>query len=252
MNSAFKRISIANIELDDLTPEQIIGKTSETIKSGTGNLFIVTLDILGSYNRLFDQVYDGCVKNADIITCDGAGLKLLSFLKYPDNIKNKISGVDLGQLLLSESDTRQYKVAFIGAKADIIEKLKNVIQKEYPGISGFFHHGYFTEAQKANVIEGLIKFSPDIVFVALGNPAQEKFIAQVTSFFKGVVFIGVGGSFDVWSKTLKRAPAIMQKLYIEWLYRLYQEPKRIKRMLNIPKYIFYVFISEGIKRLCSK
>ncbi len=247
------RLYLANIQLDDLSFDEIIEYSKIIIKQKAENLFIVTLDILGAYNSLFDEHYASIINGADIITCDGAGLKMLSSLARPGRVKNKVSGVDLTEKLLSAASKHGYKIAFIGAKPEIIEKLKTVIAVKYEGMGEcFFHHGYFDSSKRALLIEKLSSFKPDIALIALGNPAQEKFIYDSKRFLKGTVLIGIGGTFDVLSGTLKRAPILMQKLYLEWLYRLYQQPSRIKRMINIPVYILYVLVSEAIKWIIKK
>ncbi len=247
------RLEMANIELDDLSFAEIVEYSKIIINEKKRNLFIVTLDILGAYNSLFDERYAVIAGGADIITCDGAGLKMLSYIKTPRNIKNKVSGVDLSEKFLELAAREGFRVAFIGAKPEVVERLEAEVGSKYKGIAEcFYHHGYFDARGRAAIIERLSKFAPDIVLVALGNPAQEKFIADLGPFLKGAVMMGVGGTFDVLSKTLRRAPAVMQKLYLEWLFRLYQQPSRILRMTNIPKYILYALFSEAVKWLRKK
>lgn len=247
------RLVLANIELDDLSFDEIIEYCNLTIKNKNGNLFIVTLDILGAYNSLFDERYASIINGADIITCDGAGLKMLSFIKGAARIKNKVSGVDLSEKLLAAAARKGYKTAFIGARPEVIERLKTKVENDYTGAGEcFFHHGYFDAGGRAAIIERLSTLKPDIALIALGNPAQEKFINDLAPFLKGAILMGVGGTFDVLSGSLKRAPAIMQQLYLEWLYRLYQQPSRILRMTNIPKYILYVLFSEAVKWIRKK
>lgn len=242
------RLALANIELDDLSFDEIAEYSKIIINAKKSNLFIVTLDILGAYGCIFDERHAALVSGADIITCDGAGLKLLSFIKGARRIKNKVSGVDLSAKLLELASREGLRVAFVGARPGVVERLEAVVREKYPGCGEcFYHHGYFDAGGRAAIIERLAGFAPDILLAALGNPAQEKFIADLSPFLKGAVMMGVGGTFDVMSGTLRRAPAVMQKLYLEWLFRLYQQPARIYRMLNIPKYIFYALVSEAIK-----
>jgi len=169
-------------------------------------------------------------------------------MKYPRQIKNKVSGVDLAERLLRVADDKKYRVAFIGSREETIKKLEGKIKAEYPGIADpFFHDGYFDAREFSSIVARLVGSKPDVIFFGLGNPVQEKTINAVRRLFPGTVMVGVGGSFDVMSGALKRAPLIMQRFYLEWLYRLWQEPSRIFRMINIPKYIIYVFICEALK-----
>lgn len=244
-----KRLIFANIVLDDFSFDEILILIDETIKNKTKNLFIITLDILGAYNSIFDNYHKKLIMNADIVTCDGAGLKLLTFLKGKNHIKNKVSGVDLTEVILQHASKKNLKVAFIGSKSNVIDILSNTIPKKYPGcLDFFFHHGYFNEDYHETLIKKIMEFQPDVLFVALGMPKQEKFISTISTYLKGVVMMGVGGTFDVLANVLKRAPKFMQKFYLEWLFRLYQEPKRFVRMLNIPKYIVYALFCELFKK----
>ena len=114
------------------------------------------------------------------------------------------------------------------------------IKKEYPKIVIKGHaNGYVKDKDK--VFQDIIKSKPDICLVALGIPEQELLIDKHINDFKKGIFMGVGGSFDVFSETKKRAPKIFIKLNLEWLYRLFKEPYRIKRFYNNNiKFIIYV------------
>ena len=168
------RFALANIELDDLSFEEIIEYSNIVINEKKANLFIVTLDILGAYNSIFDERYSSIVSGAEIITCDGAGLKMLSKIKGGRAVKNKVSGVDLSARLLTEAAARGYKAAFIGARPEVISKLETAVLSGYKGIGEtFFHHGYFTPAQRVSIIEKLSRFKPDIALIA-GKPGAGK------------------------------------------------------------------------------
>jgi len=245
-----KPLELANVRLHDLTFEEITALAEKTITEKVTSLFIITLDIIGAYKSIFDAEYHGCIMNCDLVTCDGAGMKLLSMMKYPRHIKNKVSGVDLAARLLRAADEKKYRVAFIGSRKETIALLEEKIRAAHPGIADpYFHNGYFGAREFSSIVSGLAgaKRKPDIIFFGLGNPAQEKTINSIRRIFPGTVMIGVGGSFDVMSGALKRAPLVMQRCYLEWLYRLWQEPSRIFRMMNIPKYIVYAVICEALK-----
>ena len=91
------------------------------------------------------------------------------------------------------------------------------------------------------IIENIKKTQPDFIFVALGFPRQEQWIASAQKVIGGGVFIGVGGSFDVLAGTVKRAPLFWQNLHLEWLYRLIKQPTRLKRMIALPKFVYHIF-----------
>lgn len=246
--ASYPELRLANARLHDLTFDQISGEAARTIAEKKGPLFIVTLDIIGSYKSLFDAEYRRAIEDAGIVTCDGSGMKLLTMLRYPRHIVNKVSGVDLAARLLDDASAAGYRAAFIGAKQEVVAMLAETVSRRWPGLGGtYFHHGYFTPAERSSVIERLVRTRPEIILFGLGNPAQEKLINSIKRLFPGSVMIGVGGSFDVMSGRLSRAPLFMQKACLEWLYRLWQEPSRFTRMLCIPKYIAYVMYCE-VKR----
>ncbi len=145
-------------------------------------------------------------------------------------IKERITGIDLMEYLLNISNQNKYIISLIGAKEEVLTKLIKRIKKDYANIRiGRSIDGY---KDLDNFMDNLSKEDVDIVFVALGVPKQELLIAKHLDQFKKGIFIGVGGSFDVLSGDKKRAPKFMQKLNLEWLYRIIKEPKRIIRFIK--------------------
>lgn len=190
--------------------------------------FIVTANpetfTYGEKNKDFNQLL--LDKNTTLIP-DGIGIvKAAQMLNY--NIKERITGIDLATKLLEIANEKKYSIALLGAKEEVIKKLKEVIKEKYPNIKIIrAENGYIED--KDIFFEKLLKKEPDICLVALGIPNQELLIYKHISKFKKGVFVGVGGSFDVLSGTKKRAPKIFQKLNLEWFYRIIKEPKRLKR-----------------------
>ena len=127
----------------------------------------------------------------------------------------------------------------MGAKQSVIIKLRKKINQEFPNlkITGF-HNGYFTQERK--IVDQIKATKPDMVFIALGYPKQEQFINRYRKCSNGL-WIGLGGSFDVMSGTVKRAPKFWIKHNLEWLYRLIKEPQRLGRMMSLPKFVIRVY-----------
>ena len=192
------------------------------------------------------------LNSADLSLPDGAGVLLASNLFNLD-IKERVSGFDILTEILSYSDyDKDYSVYFLGGKPGIAEKmvkrLKENPEKNLPTnkslasnlkISGF-HHGYLDQEMKAKVIEEINEKNPDILFVGMGVPLQEKFLKENLDKLNVNVGITVGGSFDVLAGELKRAPVWMQKIGLEWFYRVLQEPKRFKRIISLPYFVLIV------------
>lgn len=164
------------------------------------------------------------------IIADGIGiLKGAQMLDY--NIKETIPGVELCSKLFEFCNEFNKSIFLFGAKKEIVEKLVDVINSNYPNatVCGY-ENGYVQNKQ--NAFDKITKLNPDVVLVALGIPEQELLIYNNLNKFNKGIFVGVGGSFDVLSGSKKRAPKFFIRLNLEWLYRIFREPKRFKRFFN--------------------
>lgn len=201
--------------------------------------FIITANpetiMTSKKNKNLAKILNG---NIDIIP-DGIGIIYAAKILKID-IKERITGYDTMINLLSLANQKKKSLYLFGAKEEVIKKCIMKIKKEYPKIVIKGHaNGYVKDKDK--VFQDIIKSKPDICLVALGIPEQELLIDKHINDFKKGIFMGVGGSFDVFSETKKRAPKIFIKLNLEWLYRLFKEPYRIKRFYNNNiKFIIYV------------
>lgn len=176
---------------------------------------------------------------------DGAGIVWAS-KKKKGNIKNRITGIDFMLKICENSQKYSAKIFLYGSKENIATKAKKELEKKYKNIKIVGTcDGYKDETL---AIEHINNSKADIVFVGLGSPKQEKFIIENMEKLENVkILMPVGGSFDVISNTKKRAPKWMIKLNIEWLYRLFQEPKRILRQIKIIKFIFLIIGEKNEK-----
>ncbi len=174
------------------------------------------------------------VNSAELVIPDGIGVQIgLKIIGY--DVK-RIPGIQFAYRMLEESDS----VALIGAKPEVIEKTINNLKNEIPSLNIVYaQDGYFKDEQK--VLAELKEKNPRLVLCALGSPKQELFIQKAKSQMPDSLFIGVGGSFDVWSGQVERAPEIWQKLGLEWLYRTIKEPKRFRRIFpTLPLFVLRV------------
>ena len=140
-------------------------------------------------------------------------------------------GIELAWSLLSYAARHHWRVALIGAAPAVMESLRQILPAKHPGLDLVMTVDGYQSAERWPGLESeLLKLKPDLVLVALGVPRQETWSARLSEDASGL-WMGVGGSFDVWAGTKTRAPAWMGRLQIEWLYRLIQEPSRWRRML---------------------
>ena len=156
------------------------------------------------------------------------------------DVKERIPGIEIAEKLFEFANESKKSLYLFGAKQEVLNNLKEKIEKNYSNIKLFGMTNGYVE-NKEEEFQKIIKKEPDIVLVALGIAAQEKLIYKYFKDFKKGIFVGVGGSFDVLSGTKKRAPQIFIKTNTEWLYRILKEPKRIKRFWdNNVKFIFKI------------
>lgn len=168
----------------------------------------------------------------------------------PDYFKQvlgqRVTGVDLVQSLLKKAAHNDIRCFFLGAKPGIAQKAADKMEKKYPGLSIVgTYAGSPAPAEQKKIITIINKARPDILFVAYGAPSQEQWIAQALPSLTTVsVALGIGGTFDFIAGKRKRSPRWMQKIGLEWLYRLIQEPSRWKRIYNATIRFPYVVISS--------
>ncbi|WP_119327069.1 WecB/TagA/CpsF family glycosyltransferase [Companilactobacillus musae] len=227
------RVNILGTEFDNFTEKQFHKYLDDDLDL-KANKFIVTPNPEIVLSARKDSNFSKIVNNADYVIPDGIGIiKGAKSLGTP--IHERITGFDTLQYLISAANRKQLKVYLLGAKPEVIQASAEKIKNDYPQVDLVgFHDGYFKD--ESEIVTEISEKKPNIVLVALGSPKQEVFINKYRN-SADAIWIGVGGSFDVFSGTKKRAPKIVQKLNLEWLYRLVKEPTRIGRMTAIPKYM---------------
>lgn len=184
------------------------------------------------------------IQEADYITPDGVGILIAGkILQRP--IRERITGVELTTALLKYANECGWRVYLLGATPDVMKLVDERIREQYPRIQLRTHHGYFTESEEADIIAEVNEHCPHILLVGLGAPRQELWLSRHNLNYN--LAMGVGGTFDVLSGKVKRAPLLWQKLGVEWLYRLLHEPRRAKRMLALPQFLIEVF-AERMRR----
>lgn len=188
-------------------------------------------------NSLYEIINSG-----DVVIPDGIGVvKAAKILGTPFRY-GKVAGIEVGAGILEKVSGTSHKVFLLGGKPGIAELAKEKLLLKHPGIVfAGTNDGYFKKEGEENdkIIEKINESGADVLFVCLGAPAQEKWIYNNRSKLENVnLMMGLGGSLDGYAETVKRAPRIFIKLGLEWFYRLLKEPKRIGRMMKLPKFYF--------------
>lgn len=205
---------------------------------GAGGGQIVTLNAEMTMAARADAALAAVIEAAELVIADGAGV--VWALGRQGHRLRRSPGIELARRLLVHGARRGWRMALVGASPETMERLRQVLPAEIPGLELVLAcHGY-QSAESWPVLEReLLDLRPDLVLVALGVPRQETWIHGLPRPRTGL-WMGVGGSFDVWAGVTTRAPAWMGALRIEWLYRLLQEPQRWRRMLALPKFAWAV------------
>jgi len=209
----------------------------------------VVINVAKTVNIRKNDTLKASIEACDIINIDGMGVVLGARL-LGHKISERVAGVDLFGELLSLSAREGYPVFFLGSEDDVVTKTANKCKDKYPKlIIAGYHHGYFWDNEEA-VVENIRNSGARLLFVAITSPKKENFINKWKGKL-GVDFVmGVGGTFDVISGKVKRAPLWMQKYALEWLYRVIQEPRRMWKRYLITNSIFvWLLLKEKTKML---
>jgi N-acetylglucosaminyldiphosphoundecaprenol N-acetyl-beta-D-mannosaminyltransferase len=175
------------------------------------------------------------INSSDMIVPDGAGIVLASkVLKRP--VKQKVAGVELAEALLGRLAEKNKKLFLLGAKPGVAERAAEKMREKAPGLNicGTLD-GFFKSDEDA--VRAVIEADPDLVFVCLGAPKQEIWMHSHAKDLVSCTMMGLGGTLNIFAGEAVRAPKILIKLNLEWLHRLYKEPRRLGRMMSLPKYI---------------
>lgn len=182
---------------------------------------------------------------ADVLIPDGTGV-VWALKRRGYSAVERVTGIDLMFTLLSRFTSYRARVYLLGSRTEVNAKAGNEIERRFPGIQVVGgHHGYFNQEALPGLIDHINKSGADFLFVAMGNPWQEFFLVNNRDALEVAAAMTVGGSLDVLAGEAKRAPAWVQKLKLEWLFRLLSNPRRLKRGTQIPRFILRVLFMQN-------
>lgn len=204
---------------------------------------VVTLNAEMAMQADQDPALKAVLCQADLAVPDGAGIVL--YFRVKGKRIQRCPGIELAESLLQKLAPDQ-SVFFLGAAPGIADKAAQNWQTRKPNLHvAGIQNGYFTSEDLPALEDCLKQLQPTVILVALGVPRQEFWIAERRSLCPNAIWIGVGGSFDIWAGTKERAPAFFCNHHLEWLYRLYQEPWRWRRMLALPQFAVRALTYSG-------
>lgn len=192
-----------------------------------------------------DENFQHALKNSDVLIPDGISIVIAMKLLLGRNIK-KIAGADLFYFEMNRINSRKGKCFFLGSNDEVLKKIKERAVKEFPNVTiEYFSPPYrsqFYEDENKKMIELISNYEPDVLFVGMTAPKQEKWTYSQYDLIKAGHICCIGAVFDFYAGTKKRAPRWMIGIGLEWLYRLFKEPKRLWRRYVIGNVVFLIHI----------
>lgn len=212
--------------VDVLTMAETVDLARDAMRTRT-RLQHVALNVAKLVNARSDSLLAADIGGSDLIGIDGMGIVWAArLLGLP--VRERVSGVDLLTELLAVCAADGFRPYFLGATQDVLLPAVRETQKKYPALRmAGFRDGYFTPDQESEVVAEIRNSGADCLFIGMPTPRKERFLAAHRDELNVPFIMGVGGSFDVLSGSIDRAPLRMQMMGLEWLYRVYQEPRRM-------------------------
>lgn len=234
-----EQIEILSIPVDVVTMEEAVDRVEQmTTEPGLHVVCTANAEMImcAENNPKMKEI----LQSSSLVVPDGAGA-LWAAEQQGKSFPERVPGLDLAKALFERATKKHIPIYCLGAAPGVLEAAIANLKKEYGDIPVVgMHDGYFDDEEEKKIIQHIEASGAKIVFVALGVPRQEIWITEKLRHLSGVVGIGLGGSFDVISGNIVRAPKWMQESRLEWLYRLYKQPSRIGRMMAIPKFMLAV------------
>lgn len=239
---------VMGVPVDPWNMEQTVEATERLIEAGAfAHLMGVNADKLLQMKD--DPWMDGCVRSCEIVNADGASM-VMAAERLGSPLPCRVAGIDLMRELCVIADHRGYPVYLLGAKPEVVVRTAEVLRAEFPGlrIAGA-RDGYFGDAEWDEVAEGIRKTGSVITFVGITSPKKERLIERFRELGLTGAFVGVGGSFDVVSGSIPRAPMWMQKANLEWAFRMAQEPGRLVKRYVVGNMRFLCLLHAEEKKV---
>lgn len=239
-----KKVDILGIPIDNITMKEALAAVKAFLSEDKVHaIYTPNSEIMMS--AIQDNSLKEILKEGDMLIPDGAGVVLASKI-LGHKLAKRVAGFDLVNNIFKMSPGMKLSLFLLGAKPGVAEEAAiNIINRFKDVQIAGWHHGYFSEEEEDEIIDKINSSGAEILLVALGAPKQEKWIHKNKRLLHKVkICIGVGGSIDILAGKASLAPPFFREHGLEWLYRLYKEPRRFRRMLNIPKFLLLALYSR--------
>jgi N-acetylglucosaminyldiphosphoundecaprenol N-acetyl-beta-D-mannosaminyltransferase len=238
---------LLGVPINALTMEEVLDRVHKAIV-GRRRLQIGVVNAAKLVHMRRNQTLWNDVLSCDLILADGVPVVWASrLLGRP--LPERVAGIDLMLAMLRRGNEHGYRVYCLGASEDVLAGAVNRITADYPHVQVVGrHHGYFSLEDESGIVAAIIDAKPDILLVAMSSPKKERFLARWSDQLAVSICHGVGGSFDVLAGKVRRAPPSLQRFGCEWLYRVYQEPRRLWRRYLITNTLFCALVIKEFFR----
>lgn len=243
------RVKILGVNIDNVNAEEAAEITKNLIETSNKNCkLIVAPNVEFIMAAQEDKEFFDILKTADLATPDSIGVILAGKIQKKP-FKGRLPGQAYLRKMFEVGEKEGWTFYLLGGKGDVPKRAKEHLESIYKNVKIVgYHEGFFEEDSEEKVIEEINRLKPNILFVAMGAPIQEKWIYKNREKLKVDVAAGQGGTFDYEAGNIKRAPLWIQKCGIEWLWRLIKQPSRIIRMRVLPIYLMKIIFTKDITK----
>lgn len=247
-NALPSRIDVMGAPVDPWTMGQTVERTKEIVDSGAfAHLIGVNADKLLQMRD--DPWMDSCVRRCEVVNADGASM-VMAARRLGKPVPERVAGIDLMDELCALAEREGYRVFLLGAKREVVERTREVLIERYPSLDvAGVRDGYFGEEEFDAVAEQVRASAAQITFVGITSPKKECLIERFRELGLKGAYVGVGGSFDVVSGAIPRAPMWMRRAHLEWLFRMMQEPGRLAKRYVVGNARFMALLRSEEKRM---
>jgi N-acetylglucosaminyldiphosphoundecaprenol N-acetyl-beta-D-mannosaminyltransferase len=245
-----ERVDILGVEVDDVTEEEALAHVQKYIEDGDLHQ-IATVNVEFIMEARRNPAFREVLARADLCVPDGVGV-LWAARRQKRPLRERVAGVDLVERIAARSSEQGWRLYFLGAASGVAEQAAQTLSRRYPGLKVAGCYAGSPRQEEEKEIVAWVKASrPDVLFVAYGAPRQDLWIARNQARIGVPVALGVGGAFDFIAGVARRAPRWVQRAGLEWLHRLAREPWRLRRQMALPRFVWLVWRSGGMKRESS-
>ena len=235
-------------EIDNLSMEETLQTIEEYIKDGRPHQHVV-VNVDNLVKASGDEGLRRIINECSLVNADGMPVVWASRL-LGKGLKERVAGVDLFEALMGRSAEKGWRVFLLGAKEDVVSRVKTMYEERYPGLTvAGYRNGYWATEDECRVVEQIKISQADLLFVAISSPKKEEFLSRYQAEMRIPFAMGVGGTFDVAVGKVKRAPLWMQRAGLEWFFRFLQEPRRMFRRYFIDDLAFLRLLAKEFSRV---